>query len=443
MLGLMQHHELTVDEFLIHAERWHGATEVVTRLADGAIKRSHYSDVASRARRTSAALAAVGVQQGDRIATLASNTAAHLECWYGIVGIGAVCHALNPRMFSEQLRYIIDHAQDRLIFVEKQYLPLLREIWDQLPSVERVVLLDDLPVDCSSRLQGLQTFLSHAEGSCTWGGFDEQLACSLCYTSGTTGPPKGVLYSHRSNYLHTLMSLQPDLFGLSVSDVVMPVVPMFHANGWGFVYAAPAVGAKLVLPGSRLDAASLFELIEGEGVTVCAAVPTVWSPFLDHLRANRLRPTRLKHIILGGSAVPATLISGFEQEYGIEVGHFWGMTELSPIGSVSRGCAQLAALAPQQQMALRLKQGRCPIGVDFEIKDDGGRPVPHDGRTCGKLVVRGPTVAAGHYRSGEHNLLDEDGYFDTGEIATIDASGYMQITDRAKDLIKSGGDGDH
>jgi fatty-acyl-CoA synthase len=445
MLGLMQQHEMTVDEFLAHAEAWHGRTEVVSRLPSGNLERSSYAAVAQRARQISSALIGAGMRPGDRVATLASNTVRHLECWYGIVGIGCICHTLNPRMFSDQLAYIIDDAQDRLIFVEKQHLPLLAAIRHSLASVERIIV-DATPGDSAQRadrLAGTETMeslLSSGVAPCCWGGFDEQLACGLCYTSGTTGQPKGVLYSHRSNYLHTLMSLQRDLLGLSVADVVLPIVPMFHANAWGLVYAAPAVGAKLVLPGSRLDSASLFELMESESVTFAAAVPSVWVAMLEYLRAGGRRLNTLKRIMVGGSAAPASLIEGFEKDYGVEVAHAWGMTELSPTGSVSVRSTQLTNLSRERQLAMRVKQGRCPVGLHFEIKDDEGRPVPHDGQTFGRLVVRGSTVAAGYYRQADLDILDEDGFFDTGDIATIDEYGYMQITDRARDLIKSGGE---
>lgn len=446
MLGLMQQHELTVDEFLSHAERWHGRTEVVSRTPEGSLERTNYAMVAQRARQVSSALLGAGLRAGDRVATLASSTVQHLECWYGIVGIGCICHTLNPRIYSEQLGYIIGHAEDRLIFVEKQYLPRLAGLGKCLASVEYIVVVDAAPGESLEGAVALQAsecmerFLQRGGEVCSWGGFDEQLACGLCYTSGTTGQPKGVVYSHRSNYLHTLMSLQPDLFGLSVSDVVLPIVPMFHANAWGLVYSAPAVGAKLVLPGCKLDSASLFELMESEAVSFAAAVPTVWLPFLDYLRSQARRPTALKRILVGGSAVPAAMVAGFEYEFGIEVAHAWGMTELSPTGSVNSRRGNLGALPQEQQLALRVKHGRCPTGLHFEIKDDQGRAVPHDGRSTGRLVIRGPTVAAGYFHQPELDVLDEDGFFDTGDIATIDEQGYLQVTDRAKDLIKSGGE---
>src|SRR5262249_12494394 len=306
MLGLMQHYEMTVDEFLVYAERWHSRTPVVSRLADSSIEHTDYGTVAGRARRISSALLASGVRQGDRIATLAPNTSRHLECWYGIVGIGAVCHTLNPRWATDQLGYIIHHEQDRVIFVDTQYWPLRQSVREQMTSVERIIVMGELSDGyglLAGRTEEFNSFLRRDGRECTWGGFDEQLACGLCYTSGTTGSPKGVLYSHRSNYLHTLIALQPDLLGLSAADVGMPVVPMFHANAWGLVYAAPAVGAKLVLPGAKLDPASLFELLEGESVTFAGAVPTVWLSFLDYLRQHRLRPSTLRRVLVGGGAV--------------------------------------------------------------------------------------------------------------------------------------------
>lgn len=443
MLGLMQQHELTVDEFLSHAERWHGRTEVVSRSPGGTLERADYATVARRARQVSSALVGAGLRAGDRVATLASNTVQHLECWYGIVGIGCICHTLNPRLFSDQLGYIISHAEDRVIFVEKQYLGKLAGLGQSLGSVEYIVVLDGEGVEGADALQpseSMESFVRRGGEVCSWGGFDEQQACGLCYTSGTTGQPKGVLYSHRSNYLHTLMSLQHDLFRLSAADVVLPVVPMFHANAWGLVYSAPAVGAKLVLPGCRLDSASLFELMDSEAVSFAAAVPTVWLAFLDYLRAQGRPPAALERILVGGSAAPAAMVAGFENEFGIEVAHAWGMTELSPAGSVNDRPRNLSRLPQEQQLAQRVKNGRCPMGLHFEIKDDQGRPVPHDGRSAGRLMVRGPTVAAGYYHQPALDVLDEEGFFETGDIATIDERGYLQVTDRVKDLIKSGGE---
>jgi fatty-acyl-CoA synthase len=408
MLGLMQQHEMTVDGFLSHAERWHGSTEVVSRSPAGTVERSNYATVARHARQISSALLAAGMRPGDRIATLSSNTVLHLECWYGIVGIGCICHTLDPRMISDQLGYVIDHAEDRLVFVERQYIARLAAVRGCLSSVERIVVVDALPGEVlphAEHLQGIEgkeTFVRLGNADCSWGGFDEQWACGLCYTSGTTGRPRGVLYSHRSNYLHALTSLQPDVLGLSAADVVLPIVPMSHANAWGIVHAAPAVGAKLALPGSQLDCASLFELMEGEAVTLAAGVPAAWLALLEYLRMNGRRPSTLKRILAGESATPTSLIGRFKDEYGIEVAPWCGMT----------------------------KQGRCPIGLQMEVKDEAGRPLAHDGQTPGRLMARGGTVATGYYRQTELDVLDEDGFFDTGDIATIDAQGHIRIADR-------------
>lgn len=442
MRGLMQDWPLTVDRIIDHAARWHGAREITYRGPDGAIAKTSYLEVRDRARRVSGVLQDLGIAAGDRVATLAWNTPQHIETWYGIMGIGAICHTLNPRLFADQLVYIVTHAGSRILFVEPDFLPFVRDNLSRMPCVEKVIFYGDEAV--AAQVKGAVNYGAaladaHSE-ALIWGGFDEGSACGLCYTSGTTGNPKGVLYSHRSNFLHALTTLQSDLFGLSERDVVLPVVPMFHANAWGLAFAAPAVGAKMVLPGSRLDGGSVFELIEGQEVTFSAAVPTVWQSLLQHLRSTGERLTKLRRVIIGGSACPESLIRAFHDEYGVEVLQLWGMTEMSPVGTVGAMTSDIAGRPLDEQMPLRLKQGRPPLGVDLALFDDMNVAKPHDGESVGRLKVRGMSVTSTYLGSPLNDALDENGWFDTGDIATVDQRGFIQITDRAKDVIKSGGE---
>ncbi|MBO9547266.1 long-chain-fatty-acid--CoA ligase [Caulobacter sp.] len=442
MLGRMQDWPLTVDKILDHANTWHGAREIVTRSVEGPIVRSAYGQLHARAKQVTSALRDWGVEPGDRVATLAWNTARHMEVWYGAMGMGAVCHTLNPRLFPAQLVYIINHAGDRILFADLTFVPLLKAVLPRCPTVERVVLLSDADTVAGAGLDGAlayEALLQQARGPSHWGGFDERTACALCYTSGTTGDPKGVLYSHRSNFLHTLMGLQSTVLGADPSAVILPIVPMFHANAWGIAFAAPAAGAKLVMPGARMDGAAIHELIETEGVTFSGAVPTVWQGLLTHLRDNNLGLSTLKRVVIGGSAVPESLIRAFHDEFGVEVVQGWGMTETSPIGTLSNARPEISALSFDEQIKWRAKQGTPPLGVELTVKDAAGAVQPADGRSQGRLMVRGPGVAAGYFgQAGD--VLDPDGYFDTGDIATIDPQGFLQITDRAKDVIKSGGE---
>ncbi len=443
MLGLMQDWPLTVDKILDHAKNWHPNREVVTRSVEGPIERTTYGAIHGRAKRVSNALKAWGVQPGDRIATLAWNTGDHIETWYGIMGIGAVCHTLNPRLFPEQLVYIINHAGDRIIFVDLTFVPLLDAILPHCPSVERVVIMTDpdhmpqtkLPVvDC------YETVLEQSSEDIEWGGFDEQTACGLCYTSGTTGNPKGVLYSHRSNFIHTLLGLQSTVLGATPKEVILPVVPMFHANAWGIAFGGPAAGSKLVMPGARMDGPAIYELLETEGVTFSAAVPTVWQGLLNHLRENNLKLSTVKRVLIGGAAVPESMIRAFHDEFGVEVLQGWGMTETSPIGTLSNMTPELAALPFEEQLKWRVKQGTPPLGVELKLKNYAGQEMPHDGSTYGRLMIKGPTIARAYFRDEGGEILDNEGFFDTGDVSTIDDHGFMQITDRAKDVIKSGGE---
>ena len=436
LLGLMQDWPLTVDRFLDHARRWHGAREVVSALVDGTTQRTSYAELYVTAKRLSDALLAHGIRPSDRVATLAMNGAAHVAAWYAIAGIGAVCHTLNPRLFDDHLVHIVNHAADRLILADGDFAPLLERLLPRCPTVERVVFLT--PPPAGDPATTLDAFIAGFAGEARWGGFDERSAAGLCYTSGTTGPPKGVLYSHRSSFLHTLTSIQPDLFDLGARDVILPIVPLYHANAWALTFSAPAVGAKLVLPGARLDGASLHALIVQEGVTFSAAVPTVWLALFDHLDAHGGTMPSLERVIVGGAAMPERLLHRF-REIGVAATHAWGMTELSPIGTVGAPIASVAALPFEQQLPIRMKQGRPPCGVELRLIDEDGGVQPHDGRAMGLLQVRGPAVASGYL--GEYrSAVDADGWFDTGDIATIDAQGFMQITDRAKDIIKSGGE---
>jgi fatty-acyl-CoA synthase len=443
MLGLMQDWPLTVDKILTHAATWHAHREVVTRSVEGPIVRSTWGEIHQRAKRLSNALLDMGVKPGDRVATLAWNSGRHIEAWYGIMGIGAICHTLNPRLFVDQLCYIINHAEDKVIFTDLTFLPLLMENRHRMPSVERVIVLTDEAHLAQTGFSGLiasESLIAQQGADCAWGGFDERSACGLCYTSGTTGNPKGVLYSHRSNFLHSLVTLQHDVMGLSVNDTVLAVVPMFHANAWGLTFSCPAVGARLVMPGAKMDGPSILELLETEKVTFSAAVPTVWQMLLAHLKSTGERLTTLKRVVIGGSAVPEAIVRAFHDDYGVDVVQAWGMTETSPLGTLSTPTPEVAALPFDAQVPFKLKQGRPPLGVELTLEGDDGQATPHDGAQFGKLKVKGAFVVGEYFRSEGGAILDDQGYFDTGDVATIDAAGYMQITDRAKDVIKSGGE---
>ena len=447
MLGLMQNWPLTVDKLLDHAKQWHPNREIVSRSVEGPIVRTNYAQIHDRSKRMSNALLGMGIKTGDRVATLAWNSARHIEVWYGIMGIGAVCHTLNPRLFPEQLVYIINHAEDRVIFTDLTFLPILEGIIGQCPTVERIVVMTDqdhmpktgLTIKGAAPL-ALETLIEQNSPDVTWGGFDENRAAGLCYTSGTTGNPKGVLYSHRSNYLHTLFALQADVMALSSKDVILPVVPMFHANAWGIAFSAPAVGAKLVMPGAKMDGASIYELLETEGVTFSAAVPTVWQMLLQHLQATNSKLSTLKRVVIGGSAVPEAIVRAFGDDYGVDVTHAWGMTETSPLGTMSTPTPEIAAMGREEQIAYKLKQGRPCCGVELKLTNDEGARLPHDGKTFGRLKIKGAIIASDYFKHEGGQILDEEGFFDTGDVSTIDQHGFMQITDRAKDVIKSGGE---
>jgi len=441
MLGLMQDWPLLCHRIIEHAAKIHGKQEVVTRSVEGPIHRTTYADIHKRALKVSQMLERDGIKLGDRVATIAWNTWRHLEVWYGIMGIGAICHTINPRLFPEQIAWIINHAQDRIVMVDLTFVPVLEKLADKLPSVERYIILTDkahMPETTLKNVVAYEDWIAEADGKFKWKDFDENTAAAMCYTSGTTGDPKGVLYSHRSNVLHALMANNVDALGTSAAETMLPVVPLFHANSWGIAFSAPSQGTKLVMPGPKLDGASVYELLATEKVTHTAGVPTVWLMLLQHMTANHLKLPDLKMVICGGSAMPRSMIKAF-LDMGANVRHAWGMTEMSPIGTV-------AALKPPFQNATgdaRLDvlqmQGYAPFAVEMKITDDAGKELPWDGKTFGRLKVSGPAVAKAYFRL-DANILDEDGFFDTGDVATIDEGGYMRITDRSKDVIKSGGE---
>ena len=444
MLGLMMAEPLRVAGVLEHAAKWHADTEIVSRLPEGGIHRYTYADAHRRSKQLAKALLHLGVANGDRVGTLAWNTHRHFELYYGVAGVGAVCHTVNPRLFPEQLVYIINHAEDRLMFFDLTFLPLVERLAPICPKVEKWVLMagpEHLPA--ASVMPGLCSYedlLAAERADYVWPTFDENTACSLCYTSGTTDQPKGVLYSHRSTVLHALGASLPDSLGCSALDVIMPVVPMFHVNAWGLPYAAPIVGAKLVLPGAGMDSASLYQLFESEGVTFSAGVPTIWLALLQFMREGQRRFSTLRRTVVGGSSCPPALMTAFENELGVTITHAWGMTETSPLGTGARLTAKHKGLTPAESLAVRVKQGRVVFGVDMKIVDDEGITLPHNGIAFGDLLVRGPWVVSDYFRSGTPGELTADGWFRTGDVATIDPDGYMQITDRSKDVIKSGGE---
>ncbi len=442
MFGLMQDWPLLIHKIIDHAASQHGGREVVSRSVEGPIRRATYATIRTRALQVAQRLARDGIELGDRVATLAWNTDRHLELWYGITGIGAIYHTVNPRLFAEQIIYILNHASDRVMFLDLTFVKLVEGLQDRLPLIEHFIILTEaahMPETTLRNACDYESWLAQADGDFGWQSFPEDTAAGLCYTSGTTGNPKGVLYSHRSNILHAMAVNAPDFLGLSSRDVAMPVVPLFHANGWAFAFAAPMVGAKLVLPGPKLDGASLHALLEEEGVTITAAVPTVWLMLLQHLDATNGKLTSLKRVVIGGSACPRAMTEAFEKRYGVSVAHAWGMTELSPLGTVCTLKPEHSHLQGDALYDLKMKQGHPPFTVELTITDDDGKALPWDGTTFGRLKARGPAVARA-YMGEADEAIDNDGYFDTADVATLDASGYMQITDRAKDVIKSGGE---
>jgi fatty-acyl-CoA synthase len=443
MHGLMMGSPLLISSLLTHAERHHGATEIVSRRTEGDIHRYTYRDLARRSRQVANSLLAAGVKPGDRIATLAWNGYRHLELYYGVSGIGAVLHTLNPRLFPEQIAWIANHAEDRFLFFDTTFAPVVEALQPHAKTLERWIALADiarLPSPTAiAGLESYEAFIGGASDVLEWPLFDEGTASSLCYTSGTTGDPKGVLYSHRSTVLHSYAAALPDALNLSARDAVLPVVPMFHVNAWGLPYAAPMVGAKLVLPGPGLDGKSLYELFESERVTVSAGVPTVWLGLLNYVTAGDLKFSTMRRTVIGGSACPPAMLRTFEENYGVQVLHAWGMTEMSPLGTVGVLKNKHAGLSREEQYAVQYKQGRAIYGVDMKIVDDMGRELPQDGVAFGNLLVRGPWVIRSYFKGAGGDPL-EDGWFPTGDVATIDADGFMQITDRSKDVIKSGGE---
>lgn len=437
LYGRMQSWSMTVDRFIEHAARWHGDREIISYRDDNVVERASYLSICDAAGRLSNALLDDGIKSGDRVATLAMNSGSHMTAWYAIAGIGAVCHTLNPRMSEDQLAWIIDHAQDQILMVDGAYAAMAERLVARCRSVRRLLFFTapHAPI-ANARL--IEDYARDFPARARWGAFDEQQAAGLCYTSGTSGSPKGVLYSHRSNVLHTLLTLQPDTFNLSARDVVMPIVPMYHANAWGLTFSAPAVGAKLVMPGSKLDGPTLFERLRTQGVTFAAAVPTAWLGLLDHLEAHNERLPDLRRVIVGGAAMSEALLRRFDA-MGIEAIAAWGMTELSPMGGISTPLPAIQAMTPEERVPFRIKQGRVSFGVDMRIVNEAGAPLAHDGQSTGALQMRGPGVASGYFGAEEDSLV-EGGFLDTGDIATIDRYGYVKITDRAKDIIKSGGE---
>jgi 3-(methylthio)propionyl---CoA ligase len=448
MRGQMQSQPLLISTLISHAERHHGSGEIVSRRVEGDIHRSNWAEVARRSRQVAHALDGLQLAAGDRVATLAWNGYRHLELYFGVSGTGRVLHTLNPRLHPEQLAWIINHADDRALCFDMTFLPLVQAVASKCPGVRHWVALcdaDKLPAEAT--LPGLVAYEAWIAGQSdvyVWPDLDENSASSMCYTSGTTGNPKAALYSHRSTILHAYSGALPDSLNLSARDSVLPVVPMFHVNAWGIPYSAAATGCKLVFPGPALDGKSVYELIEAEKVTMAAGVPTVWQMLLGHMQAGNLVFSTLNRTVIGGSACPPAMIETFNKTYGVEVLHAWGMTEMSPLGTVCTLKNAQLALPAEERMKVRLKQGRAVYGVDMKIVDEAGNDLPWDGKTYGDLLVRGPWIIASYFKGEGGDPLRYDatgkGWFPTGDVATIDADGFMQITDRSKDVIKSGGE---
>lgn len=448
MHGLMMHKQLLISSLIEHADRHHGDTHIVSRRVEGDIHRYSLRDCHRRARQMASALTGLGVQPADRIGTLAWNGYRHLELYYGIAGMGAIVHTINPRLHEDQVAYIANHAEDQYLFFDMTFLPLIKLIASRCPTVKAFIAMTDrthMPSDTGiDNLLCYEDLLQQGDSNYAWPDLDEDAACTLCYTSGTTGNPKGVLYSHRSSLLHTYAAALPDALNCSARDVILPVVPMFHVNAWGLPYIACMVGAKLVFPGPALDGKSLFELLEAEQVSLSAGVPTVWQGLLGHLEQTGESFSSMKRTIIGGAACPTAMLHKFQDTYGVAVLHVWGMTELSPIGTIGTLKARHLGLSPTERNAVQSKQGRAVFGVDMKIVGADGVELPWDGATSGDLMVRGPWVVRDYFRNEDDAspLIEHAGqtWFPTGDVATIDGDGFMQITDRSKDVIKSGGE---
>ena len=443
MLGLMQEWPLLCHKVLDHAARQHGNREVVSRSVEGPIVRTTYRDIRTRALKVAQRLERDGFREGDRIATLAWNTARHIEAWYGIMGMGGVYHTLNPRLFPDQIVWIMNHAEDQALFVDLTFVPIAEKYCPAVKSVKKVIVLTDaahMPQTTMTNAVSYEEWLGEADGDYQWKALDESAAAGMCYTSGTTGDPKGVVYSHRSNVLHAMMAAMPDAMGLSSCETILPIVPMFHANAWGLAQSAPMIGAKLVMPGPKMDGASVYELLDTEKVSFSAAVPTVWMMLLQHLEETGKKLPHLKKVVIGGSACPRAMTKKFRENYDVDVIHAWGMTEMSPLGTLATMKPEYADLEGDARFDIKEKQGHAPFGVEMKITDDDDKELPWNGKTFGRLKVRGPAVAGAYYGGAGKDQFDAAGWFDTGDVAHIDPNGYMRITDRAKDVIKSGGE---
>ena len=447
MHGLMMEMPLLISDLIKHADRNHGETEIVSKTVEGNVHRYTYRDAHARARRLAKVLQGLGVKPSDRVGTLAWNGYRHYELYYAISGIGGVINTLNPRLFPEQITYISNHAENTALFFDLTFVPLVEKLAPLLKTVKHYVLMTDRanmpargsPGSTIANLQCYEELMAKQDDSFEWPAFDERTAAALCYTSGTTGNPKGVLYSHRSTVIHALAAAMPDTLNLSARDSILPVVPMFHANAWSLPYACTLVGAKMVFPGPHLDGKSVYDLIEQEKVTLSAGVPTVWLMLLQHLTANKLKFSTLNRTVIGGSACPPAMIRAFQDDYDVGVFHAWGMTEMSPLGTVGSLKAKQAAMGKEARYAIQAKQGRGIFGVEMKIVDEEGKELPWDGKRFGNLLVKGPWIASA-YLKGEGGDPLVDGWFPTGDVATIDPDGYLQITDRSKDVIKSGGE---
>ena len=443
MFGLMQQQSLQISSLIDFAARHHGDGEVVSRRVEGDIHRYTWSDVAKRSHRVANALDAMKLQQGDRVATLAWNGYRHLELYFGVSGSGRVLHTVNPRLHPDQIVWIANHAEDEILCFDMTFLPIVQAVHAKCTTVKRWIALcdaDKLPADTGiPNLMSYEAWIAGESEQYTWPQLDENLASSMCYTSGTTGNPKAALYSHRSTILHAFAAALPDVMCISARDSILPVVPMFHVNAWGIPYSAAMTGAKLVFPGPALDGKSVYELIEAEGVTFAAGVPTVWQMLLGHMKPSGLKFSKLNRTVIGGSACPPAMIESFRNDYNVDVLHAWGMTEMSPLGTLCTLKNKHLNLPADAQMKIRMKQGRAIYGIDMKIVNDAGQELPHDGKAYGDLLVKGPWVVREYFKQeGASPLVD--GWFPTGDVATIDEDGFMQITDRSKDVIKSGGE---